>query len=206
MSKRVFIIGATGKTGTELIDVALARGHRVTAFVRSPGKLQPRDQLTVIPGDPRSTDELAAALPGHEVVLSALGMRPPRAFRPHTLVQACAASTVAAMTRAGVSRLVLVSAAVLFPLEGAQYLFFRWLLKHIARDLAAAEQIVRATGLDWTIARPPRLVHGNDVRYSKRVDGLPQTALTISFRALATFMLDAVERHEHRRELVGLAR
>jgi putative NADH-flavin reductase len=206
---RIFIIGATGHTGTELVDLALARGHAVTAFVRSPAKLAAKAGtagLTVVRGDPHRVDELAAALPGHDAVLSALGMRPPKAFRPHTLVQACAASTVAAMTRAGVSRLLLVSVAVLFPLAGLQYTFFRWLLKHIARDLAAAEAIVRATPLDWTIARPPRLVRGSDVHYSKRVDGLPDSELTMTFRAVAAFLLDAVEQRAHRRELVGLAR
>lgn len=110
---RLFILGANGKTGTQLIDLALARGHEVTAFVRSPAKITRRHPLLQVQrGDPHSTDELAGALPGHDVVLSALGVRPPQAFRPHTLVQECAASTVAAMTRAGVKRLVLLSAAV----------------------------------------------------------------------------------------------
>src|SRR5262245_55237268 len=113
---RLFILGANGKTGTQLVDLALARGHQVTAFVRSPGKVaRQHPRLEVRKGDPHSVDELARALPWHDVVLSALGVRPPQAFRPHTLVEDCAASTVAAMTRAGVKRLVLVSAAVLFP-------------------------------------------------------------------------------------------
>src|SRR5881296_1325740 len=128
---RLFILGASGKTGTQLVDLGLARAHEVTAFVRSPGKItRPHPSLKVLPGDPHSVNELASALPGHDVVLSALGVRPPQAFRPHTLVQECAASTVAAMTRAGVKRLVLVSAAVLFPEEGLRFAFFRWLLSH----------------------------------------------------------------------------
>ena len=119
---RLLILGANGKTGTQLVDLALARDHEVTAFVRSPAKVTRRHPLLqVIPGDPLSADELAEALPGHDVVLSALGVRPPHAFRPHTVLQDCAASTVAAMTRAGVGRLVLVSAAVLFPEKGLRF-------------------------------------------------------------------------------------
>jgi putative NADH-flavin reductase len=99
---RIFIIGANGKTGTQLIDLGLARGHEVTAFVRSPEKIARRHSLLdVRRGDPHSVDDLASALPGHDVVLSTLGVRPPQAFRPHMLVQECAASTVAAMTKAG---------------------------------------------------------------------------------------------------------
>lgn len=204
---RLFILGANGKTGTQLVDLALADNHEVTAFVRSPAKITRRHPLlTVRPGDPHRVDELARALPGHDVVLSALGVRPPEAFRPHTLVQECAASTVAAMTRAGVRRLVLVSAAVLFPEKGLRFAFFRWLLTYIARDLDAAEQIVRATPLEWTIARPPRLVERPDEQYRARRDALPADGLTMSFRALARFALDAAEQRTHLQETVGLAR
>jgi putative NADH-flavin reductase len=116
---RLLILGANGKTGTQLVDLALARDHEVTAFVRSPAKVTRRHPLLqLLPGDPHSADELAEALSRHDVVLSALGVRPPHAFRPHTVLQDCAASTVAAMTRAGVRRLVLVSAAILFPEKG----------------------------------------------------------------------------------------
>jgi putative NADH-flavin reductase len=203
---RLFILGANGKTGTQIVDLALARGHHVTAFVRSPAKIaRQHPRLQVQRGDPHSTDDLASALPGHDVVLSALGVRPPQAFRPHTLVQECAASTVAAMTRSGVKRLVLVSAAVLFPEKGFRFAFFRWLLTHIMRDLGTAEQIVRATSLDWTIVRPPRLIDKPGETYRSRRDALPVDGFSMSFRAVAAFMLDAAERHTHLREIVGLA-
>jgi putative NADH-flavin reductase len=203
---RLFILGANGKTGTQLIDLALARGHEVTAFVRSPAKITRRHPLLQVQrGDPHSTDELASALPGHDVVLSALGVRPPQAFRPHTLVEECAASTVAAMTRSGVSRLVLVSAAVLFPEKGLRFAFFRWLLTHVMRDLGTAEEIVRATPLDWTIVRPPRLTDRPEDTYRSRRDALPVDGFSMSFRGVAAFMLDAAEQHTHVHEIVGLA-
>jgi putative NADH-flavin reductase len=204
---RIFILGANGKTGTQIVDLALARNHDVTAFVRSPGKITRRDpSLKVQSGDPHRVDQLARALPGHDVVLSALGVRPPGAFRPHTLVEECAASTVAAMTRAGVRRLVLVSAAVLFPERGLRFAFFRRLLKHIMRDLESAEQIVRATPLDWTIARPPRLIDRPDERYRTALGALPAGGFSMSFRAVAAFALDAVEQGTYVHEVVGLAR
>ncbi len=203
---RLFILGASGKTGTQLVDVALARGHEVTAFVRSPAKITRRhSRLQVQRGDPLRVDELASALPGHDVVLSALGVRPPRAFRPHAVVQEAAASTVAAMTRTGVRRLVLVSAAILFPEKGLRFAFFRWLLTQVMRDLGTAEEIVRATPLDWTIARPPRLIERPDEAYRSRRNALPVDGFSMSFRAVAAFMLDAAEQRTYVREIVGLA-
>jgi putative NADH-flavin reductase len=204
---RLLILGANGHTGTQLVDLALARRHSVTAFVRSPEKVRRRDPLlTVVRGDPREVDQLAKAMAEHDAVLSALGVRPPQAFRPHTVVRDCAATTVAAMTRAGIQRLVLVSAAVLFPMKGLMYGFFRWVLTHIARDLGSAEEIVRSTALDWTIARPPRLIDGSGEQYQASRDALPIGPLSMSFRAVAAFMLDAVEQHSHVREIVGLGK
>ncbi len=204
---RLFVVGATGHVGTQFVALALGRGHSVTAFVRSPQKVGRQHQgLSVIRGDPLSTDALASAMPGHDAVITALGVRPPAAFRPHTLVGDAAASTVAAMTRAGVKRVALVSAAVLFPLQGPAYAFFRWLLKYVARDLAMAENILRATSLDWTIARPPRLVQRPDDLYRDRTGALPADARTMSFRAVAAFLLDTVEQRTHLQEIVGLAR
>jgi nucleoside-diphosphate-sugar epimerase len=200
---QLFLLGATGQTGTALVDLALERGHHVTAFVRSPHKLAPRDRLTVVKGDPHDADALAAALAGHDAVLSALGTRGFANFRPHALVADCAASTVTAMERAGVRRLLLVSVAVLFPIRGLRYAFFRWFLQHVAYDLAAAEAIIRRSPLEFSLVRPPRLV-GGDGPYRASVDALPEPPRPISRRAVATFMLDAVEQRAHLREVVGV--
>ena len=108
------------------------------------------------------------------------------------------------MERVGVKRLVLVSAAVLFPERGAFFAFFHWLLTYIRRDLGAAEEIVRASPLDWTIARPPRLTNGSDERYRAERDALPAGGRSLSFRAVAAFIVDAVERRNYMRETVGL--
>ena len=105
---RLFVVGATGHTGAQIIDLALTRSHDVTAFVRSPHKISRRDpKLKIVQGDPHNVEQLAKELPGHNAVLSALGVRPPQAFRPHALVEECAQSTVAAMAQTGVNRIVL---------------------------------------------------------------------------------------------------
>ena len=67
----------------------------------------------------------------------------------------------------------IVSAAVLFPEKGLYFAFFRWLLRHHARDLAAMESIVRGSGLDWTIARPPRLTESANESFRALRNALP---------------------------------
>jgi putative NADH-flavin reductase len=202
---RLFVLGATGRTGAEILDLARRHGHEVTAFVRSPQKLQPAPSLTILRGDPHSQEAIASALPGHDAVLSAIGPAPKEAFRPSTLVTDCARATVNAMTAAGVPRLVIVSAAVLFPEKGLYFAFFRWLLRQHARDLRGMEEIVRNSKLTWTIARPPRLKQSPDMGFRARGNALPAGSTAMSFRAVAEFMLDAVEHGSYVREIAGLA-
>ena len=204
---RLLILGATGRTGSEVVDLALARGHEVTAFVRSPEKVERVDKrLVVKQGDVLDVDRLSRALTGQDAVVSALGLPARKALRPSTFMAEAAAATVAAMKWADVHRIAVVSAAVLFPVKGLVYRFFRWLLKHHARDLDAMETVIRAADLDWTIARPPRLVRKSDEQRRIRVGGLPEKSYSLSFRALAVFLLDCVEEGNHPHEVVGVAR
>ena len=206
MDQRLLVLGATGNTGTEVIDLALARGHRVTAFVRSPPKLTRTDNaLTIVKGGLDNAIDLTRALPGHDAVISVLGPPARDAFRPHRLLTECAATTVAAMTTAGIARLAIVSAAPLFPERGLKFGFFRWFLQHHLRDLEGMEAVVRATDFDWTIARPPRLVKSRDETYESAVNALPGHGRTMSFRGVAAFLLDCIEGHSHARAVVGLA-
>jgi putative NADH-flavin reductase len=203
---KILILGATGRIGRELLQLALARGHLVTAYVRTPSKIERRERgLIVKQGDVLMVDALTEALLGQDAVVSALGLPARQALRPSSFMAESMASTVAAMKRAQVQRLALVSAAVLFPMRGLFYAFFRWLLAHHARDLSAMESVVEASDLDWTIARPPRLVRGPGLAPRIVVAGLPLQARAISFRSVAAFLLDCLERDNHVREIVGLA-
>jgi putative NADH-flavin reductase len=203
---RLFVIGATGRIGREIIDVGLARGHEVTAFVRSPQKVAPRERLRVVAGDPRSTSALTEAMGEHDAVLSTIGPRLPDIVRPNTLLTDIAASTVAAMTTTGIARLGIVSAALLFDLKGLQIAFFRWLANHHVRDLRTMEAIVTSSGLSWTIARPPRLVETRQEAYRAEADVLPAGSLETSFRSVGVFLLDALERRTHIGQIVGVTK
>jgi putative NADH-flavin reductase len=208
MALRLFVLGATGHVGTNIVDLALARGHEVTAYVRSPQKVTRNDPgLAVIQGSLLSTDALARALAGHDALLSSIGPPPREALRPSTLMAEAAASTVAAMTAAEVKRLLVVSAAILFDdRRRLRFRLFRWLLRQHARDLVAMEAVVRATGFDWTIARPPRLVKEPSESYRCAIDTVPPGAWSMSFRAVAAFLVDSAEQRAHVRHVVGLAR
>jgi putative NADH-flavin reductase len=202
----LFILGANGRTGTEVIDLALARGHHVTAFVRDASRVTRRhERLRVAVGDPRSTSSIATALPGHDAVVSALGIKPRELFSRVTLVQDCAATTVAAMTRTNVKRLMLVSAATLFDDARLIVRLVRWLLRNQVADVVEAERIIAASELEWTFARPPSLSSGVNEKWRAEVGRLPDRAWSMTFRAVGAFVVNALERHAYVREIVGLA-
>jgi putative NADH-flavin reductase len=204
MDMRLFLIGANGRTGTEIMDLAQKRGHKITAFVRSPQKVRENGSVTVVGGDPLRCEAVASALPGHDAVLSAIGPHLGDAFRPSTLVTDCARATVQAMQASGVTRLAIVSAALLFSEKALYFRFFKWIAKHHTRDLRGMENIVQRSGLDWTIARPPRLTLSKETSFRALRDALPPGSRAMSFRSVAAFMLDAVERRTHISEIVGL--
>src|SRR5438128_11178458 len=172
---KLFVIGATGRTGREIVEQALARGHRVTAFVRSPESINLQDErLTVIEGSALEEDQLANTMQNHDAVLSTLGPR--KVFKPGSLLHDSALATTRAMNRSGVKRLLILSAAAHFP--GAPNRIASFIMRSHMRDSLEMEKTVQASRLDWTIARPPRLTQGDYFNYRSQEGAPPRMGFT----------------------------
>lgn len=201
----LFVLGATGGIGRELTQQALARGHRVTAFVRSPHKINASSEhLSVIQGDVFNVDELARCMASHDVVLSAFG---PASLRPSTLRRQFGKTVAAALRKGGVRRIQLVSAAFLFhELDILTRLLKATLFRQMIPDMAGMEAEICQPDLDWTIVRPPRLTNG-PARHSYRInDGsLPSKGFLISRADVAHFMIKEAENPLHQKRIVGVA-
>ncbi|MDH6577524.1 NAD(P)H-binding protein [Kitasatospora sp. MAP5-34] len=162
---RTVVLGATGPTGRQLIDQALAAGHLVTAVARRPETLPARSGLTTIAADVADADAVDAAIAGSDAVVSALGVPPSR--RPVTVYSAGARNVVAAMRRHGVKRLVAVSSSVLDPAWRPSGAFFfnhvldpyvnRVIARTAHEDMRRMEAVLGASDLDWTVVRPSGL-------------------------------------------------
>jgi putative NADH-flavin reductase len=75
---KLLVVGATGGTGSRLVQQALQQGHLVTAFARDPAKMQvTHANLRVVRGDVLQPDTVDTAVAGQDAVLSALGIRLP---------------------------------------------------------------------------------------------------------------------------------
>jgi putative NADH-flavin reductase len=200
---KLFVIGATGRTGQEIVQQALERGHHLTAFVRSPQAVILRhERLSVIKGNATDENQLSEAMQSHDAVLSALGPR--KVFKPSSLLHDSALATVRAMQRSGVKRLVILSAAAHFP--GIPNHIVSLILRNHMRDSRAMEEVVRGSGLDWTIARPPRLTQEQYTAYRSQEGAAPRKGFTLSRKAVAAFMLDAIDQSKHFQKTVGIAK
>ena len=203
---RLLVFGATGATGRQLVSQALEQDHEVTAFVRRPEALVPRQGLRVVRGDTRDRASVEAAVAGHDAALSALGIG--MSLMPGTLIADSMRNIVPALERAGVRRFVLMSAfgvgATRNDAPPLLRLMYGTLLAGIFADKRDGEDIVRASALEWTIVYPVVLTGGPlTARYraSERLElsGLP----TIARADVAHFMLaEAAERRYVRKGVV----
>ena len=152
---KISVVGATGPTGALVVDQAIARGHEVTAFVRNPDKLSSRSGLTVVAGALADTASFASAIAGSDVVICTLGSR---SWRERGFMTAHLPEVTAAMQKAGLKRLVLMSALgggrPPVHSKGIARLVFKLLSATIFKDRTVSEIALAKTGLDYSIVYP----------------------------------------------------
>ena len=143
--------GATGFVGGATMRLAIAQGWHIRALTRRP---QPeRDGVTWIAGSLDDRDSLAAMAQGADVVMHIAGVVNVPTRADFEAGNATATGHVVDAARdAGVSRFVHVSSLAAREPDLSNY---GW-------SKARAETIVKASGLDWTIVRPPAVFGPGD--------------------------------------------
>jgi putative NADH-flavin reductase len=187
---KLLLLGATGGVGSHVLRQALAAGHDVTVLVRDESALDVSEGVRVVVGDATSVDDVAEAVAGQEAVLDAVGSRRMR----HPVEVEVGEAVLAAMTASGVRRLVVCSAFGVgdsaADATALQKVFFRTVLGKVYEAKEAADAQVRASGLDWTLVYPTRLVDdpatGDVVASERLADG---ASTQVSRADVARFML-----------------
>ena len=166
---KALVTGATGFVGSHLAETLRRRGDEVTVLARSARKAEALQPLgvRVVSGDLRDTAALARAAEGQDEIYHVAGVVAARneaeflAANRHGT-----ANVVAAAAGAGRPRLVLVSSMAAGgpsprdrPLRGDEP---PAPVTAYGRSKLAAEQVVRASPLPWTIIRPPTVYGPRD--------------------------------------------
>jgi len=192
---KLTIFGATGATGTSLVQQALTAGHDVTAVVRDPARLAipARHRLRAVTADVLDAAAISPAVDGADAVISAVGP----GTGASTLRQDSTRSIIQAMQKTGTRRLLIVSGSIVADEGDSPFMRYvlkplvrRTFLRHVCADMRGAEDEIHASNLDWTIMRPPSLT-GKAARgtYRTATDRNLPHGFSISRADLAACML-----------------
>jgi uncharacterized protein YbjT (DUF2867 family) len=161
---KITVFGATGRIGGEVVTQALDAGHKVAAVVRSssPFDLEhPSLEVYRVPGL-TDAEVIRPALDGSAAVISGVGAR---GRKDGPVASASTRTILAAMSAAGVRRLVAVSAIPLGPVPPDESFLNRRVIlplinafaADVYADLRLMEADIISSDTDWTIVRPPKL-------------------------------------------------
>jgi putative NADH-flavin reductase len=219
---KLTIFAATGGIGRQLLERAVAAGHQVTAVVRNPDKLA--GGVRVVTADLADADPavLESAVDGADAVLSGLG---PRSRSEAGIASHGTHAIVQAMQATGVRRIVVVSAAPVATVPSAgrpkpprhdpgDGFLMRHLLSPLVKaafrqayaDLALMEDVLRDSGLDWTVIRPPRLTDKPLAgRYRTAYGRNLRRGVFVSRADVAQLMLRVLDQPQAIKQVIGIA-
>jgi len=196
---RVIVLGANGQLGGQVVRHVAARGHKVTAFVRRPPKGWLHKTVEIRLGDARKREDLIAALPGHQVLINAIGSG---SLRKSDVESSTTAVAVATAQQLGISRYIAMSAGMValdWPLFN--YLLRPLIFRNIMAEHLRIEEIVKASALRWTIVRPPKLTNGPPRGYVASLE-LQQRSFSVARADVAAFSADELESNKYVRQAV----
>ena len=162
MAGTVFVTGASGFVGTAVVEELLERGYAVNALVHRRAIVSVAGRVHSIDGSLFDEKILAEGMRGASAVIHLVGIIFERGFEGVTFERMhveATRSVVDAAKVAGVKRYVHMSALGTRMDAVSDY----------HKTKYAAEQYVRASGLDWTIFRPS-MIHGAKGEFMQMVN------------------------------------
>jgi putative NADH-flavin reductase len=205
---KLVIFGATGRVGRVLVEQALDEGHAVTAFGRSAESLSDLDKrIGISVGDVFDVDAVRNAVSGHDAVIIALGNG-----RKGVVREIGTRNIIDAMKETGVSRLICQSTLGAGDSENTlsffwKYIMFGFFLRAAFEDHQKQEELVRKSGLDWTIVRPAAFTNGERTGNYKHGTLEPKDNITlkISLADVADFLLKQLGSTRYLKKAAGVS-
>ncbi|MCC5906827.1 MAG: SDR family oxidoreductase [Balneolaceae bacterium] len=189
---KLIIFGATGTIGKLLVKQALEKEYQVSAYVRTPEKVNMKHaNLTIIQGNVLDPVAVEKAIAGHDSVFCALG-----AGSEGTVRTEGTRNIIRAMEKTGVQRLICLSTLGAGKSRNNlnffwKYIMFGLLLRKAYNDHLQQEDLVKHSPLQWTIVRPSAFTNGEITGVYKHGFSFDEKnlSLKISRMDVADFML-----------------
>lgn len=199
---KIFLVGATGRSGKWLLKTALDGGHQVTALVRgSADRIAPsHPSLTIVVGDLLGFDGLDGRLAGHDAIISSLNS---------ATVDVGTQVLITAAECAGVSRFLGIAGGGILQLDetrlrrerpGYPAVFVKSSEGHLQ-----AWRALEASSLAWTLCCTPDLVNAPaSGRLLMREEYMPDGGNSVALGDVAAFVIATADSGRHLRKRVGL--
>lgn len=211
MTKNVLLIGATGFVGSAILNELLTRGHKVTAVVRDPAKLEGKAGVEAVKADVADVEEISRLAQGKDAVISAYN---PGWTNPDiaTLISENYPKILAAAKQSGVERLLIVGGAgTLFCAPGLRVVDSGAIPEAIMGGVRPLgdfylNTLMRENDIDWTFFSPAGAFDENGERTGKFRLGKDDLIVDengnshISVQDYAVAMVDELENEEHHKE------
>jgi putative NADH-flavin reductase len=152
MSKKVALIGASGKIGTKIAAELLSRGHTVTGIARHPDKIPALAGLTPETGDITAPAELAQVLKGHDAIIGATSFVPGETDKLFEAVRL-----------SGVNRFLMIGGAASLLNESGERVVdslelpVEWMVP-IREGIRAFDVLKQVDDFDWTFFSPAVMI------------------------------------------------
>ncbi len=186
---KVTVFGASGKTGILVVYQALEKGHFVTAFTRTAERVPIRHaNLRVVVGDILDYPRVKEAVEGQDAVISALGVRD---RKYNTVLSDGTRNIITAMKECGLKRFICMSSAGVLGNDGG-FIFGKIIMPLFLRQEMADKKrqldVIRESGLEWVVVRPPALTDSPKTGKYRISSGAPEHS-KVPRNDVADFML-----------------
>lgn len=213
---KILLLGATGRTGKQIIQEALKKGHQIAAIARDPEKLGGY-KIDITEGTPYDYGTVEKAIKDCDAVINTLNVsrKSDNPWAPLTapkdLISKSASHVLTAMEKAGIKRIVILStigAGRSWKTSPGALKFLVTIsnLRFAFTDHGRQEKILENSSMDYTICRAPMLsMENNDTGAIATSEGIMPASRYLSRNSAAEFFIRIIENGEFIRQTISLS-
>lgn len=205
---KILLLGATGRTGKQIVKAALQQGIEVNCLARNSSRITEAEGLTIIEGDATKPAELEKAIDGCDFVISTLNISRKSDFpwsplrTPPNFLSDVMSTLIPIAEQKGIKRVVVCSAWGVGNTRADIPTWFRMFIDYsnigvAYKDHERQEALIAESNLSWTIVRPVGLTNATGEQLIKEsYNNTPRPSLMISRWSVAKFMIDSLTRDD----------
>lgn len=201
---KILLLGATGRLGRLVLEVALEKGYEVHCLARNSERIKDRNGLVTFEGNAAQLEDLEMAIRECTFIINTLNISRKSDFpwssirTPKTYLSEVMKNLVFLAGRENIYRIVTCSAWGVAETRKHIPGWFRWLVDHSNIGVAyldheRQEKLLESGNTDWTIVRPVGLTNSDkseSVRES--FNNRPVPNLTVSRLSVAKYMVNSI--------------